>query len=73
MPKSQALPQPVKLMKAPGDSGDVYTAVFPTNSINIAPLTNSIPPDAMLEEAQRIMRDYILLEKAGADTVASHE
>jgi carboxyl-terminal processing protease len=67
------LPEPVKLMKAPADSGDVYTAVFPTNSINISPLTNSIPPDAMLEEAQRIMRDYILLEKAGGDTVARHE
>ncbi len=67
------LPEPVRLMKAPADSGDVYTAVFPTNSINISPLTNSIPPDAMLEEAERIMRDYILLEKTGADTVASHE
>jgi len=64
------LPDPVKLTKAPADSGDVYTAIYPTNSINISPLTNSVPPDAILEEAQRIMRDYILLEKTSGDTVA---
>jgi carboxyl-terminal processing protease len=67
------LPEPVKLMKAPANSGDVYTAVFPTNSINVVPLTNSVPPDAMLEETERIMRDYISLEHADGDIVANHE
>lgn len=67
------LPEPVKLMKAPANSGDIYTAVFPTNSINIVPLTNSVPPDAMLEETERIMHDYISLERAGGDIVANHE
>jgi carboxyl-terminal processing protease len=67
------LPEPVKLMKAPADSGASFTAVYPTNSINIAPLTNSAPPDAMLEETERIMRDYISLERTGGDVVANHE
>ncbi|MGH7941949.1 MAG: carboxy terminal-processing peptidase, partial [Limisphaerales bacterium] len=67
------LPEPIKLMKAPADSGAEYTAVFPTNSINIAPVTNSVPPDAMLEETERILNNYILLQKTGGDTVAAHE
>jgi hypothetical protein len=64
------LPDPVQLMKAPADSGAAYTAVFPTNSINVVPLTNSVAPDAMMEEAERIMRDYISLERADGDAVA---
>jgi carboxyl-terminal processing protease len=67
------LPEPVQLMKAPGDSGDAYTMVFPTNSINVIPLTNSVPPDAMMEETERILQNYISLERGGRDTVASHE
>jgi carboxyl-terminal processing protease len=67
------LPKPIQLMKAPADSGAVYTEVFPTNSINAVPVTNSVPPDAILNEAEHIMRDYILLQKAGGDAVASHE
>ncbi|MGH8022316.1 MAG: carboxy terminal-processing peptidase [Limisphaerales bacterium] len=67
------LPAPVKLMKAPPDSGDVYTEVFPTNSINVMPLTNSVPPDPILDETEWIMRDYISLERTDATTVASHE
>ncbi|HEV2453649.1 MAG TPA: carboxy terminal-processing peptidase [Verrucomicrobiae bacterium] len=67
------LPKPIQLMKAPADSGAVYTEVFPTNSINAVPMTNSVPPDAILNEAEHIMRDYILLQKAGGDAVASHE
>jgi carboxyl-terminal processing protease len=67
------LPNPVKLMKAPADSGAAFTAIYPTNSINVMPLTNSAPPDAMLEETERIMRDYISLQRAGADIVANHE
>lgn len=67
------LPEPVKLMKAPADSGAAFTAIFPTNSINVMPLTNSAPPDAVLDETERIMRDYILLERAGGDVVVNHE
>jgi carboxyl-terminal processing protease len=67
------LPEPVKLTRAPADSGAAFTAVFPTNSINASPLTNSVPPDAMLEETVRIMRDYISVKRAGTDIVANHE
>ena len=66
------LPAPVKLMKAT-EPGAAYTAIYPTNSINIAPLTNSVPPDALLNETERIMKDYILLKRTGTDSVASHE
>lgn len=71
--QKRGLPPPVQLMKAPADSGDVFTAVFPTNSINVVPLTNSVPPDAMMDETEHIMKDYILLQQTGADTVARHE
>ena len=67
------LPAPIRLIKAPADSGAPYSAVFPTNSINVVQMTNSAPPDAMLEETERIMRDYILLDRAGGDIVANHE
>ncbi|HTV41691.1 MAG TPA: carboxy terminal-processing peptidase [Candidatus Sulfotelmatobacter sp.] len=68
------LPAPVILTKTPApDPGAAYTAIYPTNSINVVPLTNSVPPDAMLDEAERIMEDYILLDRAGGDAVASHE
>ena len=68
------LPAPVQLMKTPSpDPGAAYTAIYPTNSINITPLTNSVAPDATLDETEQIMKDYILRERAGGDTVASHE
>ncbi|HEY1789152.1 MAG TPA: carboxy terminal-processing peptidase [Verrucomicrobiae bacterium] len=67
------LPEPIKLIKAPVDSGAPCAMVFPTNSINVVRMTNSPPPDAMMEETERIMRDYMLLKRAGADVVANHE
>lgn len=68
------LPPPVKLTKTPApDPGAAYTAIVPTNSINMVPLTNSVAPDAMMDETKQIMKDYILLDRGGADTVASHE
>ena len=70
---SPGLPKPIRLMKAPADSGAAYTEIIPTNSINVVPMTNSVAPDATLDEAERIMQDYILLDRGGPDTVASHE
>jgi len=73
------LPPPVQFVKAsPGSTpaatpGPDYVAVYPPNAINTSYSTNSIAPDPVLEESERILHDYISLWPLGQNDIARHE
>ncbi len=67
------LPPPVQLLKATPDSGAAFMAVYPTNAYNTIVITNSIAPDPMLDESERILQDYISLQQSNGGMVANHE
>ena len=67
------LPPPVEFLKDKPDSGSAYLAVYPTNSVDALPVTNSVAPDPMLDETKRIMQDYISLRQSNLTAAAAHE
>lgn len=68
------LPPAIRLLKAKPDSGSLYLAVYPTNNLDSVIVTNSIGPDPMLDESERILEDYISRLQAKTGVVAaSHE
>ena len=67
------LPPPIKFIKT-RDNPPAYMAVYPTNIVNtLQPVTNSISPDPMMDETERIMDDYISLKQSNATEIANHE
>ena len=67
------LPPPLTLLKAKADSGAQYMAILPPDANNAFASTNSVAPDPMLDESERILHNYIAHWSPDRTDIASHE